>query len=114
MSNSIGKNIKYYRKKRSLTQEQLAEAVGFSAQNLKLIENGTNLTSLENFIKICKILDVPADLILADEDKKFKIAAIAQMTEKLSKLDDDEFDSISKSIEMIYFCKTFEEVSEEN
>lgn len=108
MYENIGKNIKFYRKQRGFTQDQLAEAVGFSTQSLKQLENNINLTGLDNFVNICKTLDIPSDFILADEDKKFKIAAVAQMMEKLAKLDDDEFNSIAKAIEMIYVYKTFD------
>lgn len=106
LMDSIGKNIKFYRKQRGLTQHQLAEAVDISAQCIRQLENGVHLTSLENFICICKILDVPADFILADIDKKFKIASIAQKWQYLAELDDAEFESLSKSIESVYFYKT--------
>jgi len=107
MFENIGKNIKFYRKAKGMTQDQLAEAVGFSTQSLKQIESSSNLTSLENFASICKALDIPADFLLLEEDKKFRVAAVAQMMERLAKLDDSEFNSIAKSIEMIYFYKAF-------
>ena len=107
MNENVGKNIKFYRKQRGLTQDQLSEAVGFSTQNLKSIESGTSLPSMDSFIGICQALDVPADFLLSNENKKFQIAATAQMMEHLSKIEDEEFNAIAKSIEMIYFYKAF-------
>lgn len=106
MIDSIGRNIQFYRKQRGLTQDQLANAVGISTQSIRQIENGLNLTSLENFIAICKTLDVPTDFIVADMDKKFKIAATIEMIDRLSEFDDAEFETISNVVQMIYLHKT--------
>jgi transcriptional regulator with XRE-family HTH domain len=106
MTEYVGKNIKYYRKQRGLTQEQLAEAVGFSLSSMKSIENGNSLPSLENFTYICKALNIPADFILADADKKFKIAVVAQMMDWLIKLEDEHFDHVASTVELLYFFKS--------
>lgn len=105
-NDSIGKNIKFYRKQRGLTQDQLSEAMGLSLSGLSKVENGTNSISIENFISLCNVLDVPADFILADVNKKFRIASITQKWQYLANLDDEEFESIAKSIELVYFYKT--------
>ena len=106
MTEHIGKNIQYYRKQKGLTQEQLAELVGFSLSSLKSIECGNNLATLENFMYICDALDIPADFILADSGKRFRVAAVAQMMEWLMNLEDAHFEQLSNTIELIYYFKS--------
>ncbi|HBT65593.1 MAG TPA: hypothetical protein DEB10_13135 [Ruminococcaceae bacterium] len=106
LSKHIGKNIKHFRKQRGLTQDQLAEAIGISTAGLRQIENGINNTTMDNFVKICTALDIPADFFLANIDRKFKIASVAQKWEYLAGLEDSEFDSFAEKIEFVYYCKT--------
>ena len=58
LKESLGKNIKYYRKKKGLTQEQLAELVNIHDKNLSKIENGNNYPSAETLSTIVKALDI--------------------------------------------------------
>ena len=106
MVESVGKNIQFYRKQRGLTQEQLAEAVGVSLSSIKQIERGKSYPLMENFINICKTLGVPADFIIADLDKKFRISAAFQMMERLATLEDSSLESVTDAIEMIYLLKS--------
>lgn len=53
----LGKRIKELRKKKGLSQEQLAEKVGFETSNsISNIENGYNYPSIQNLEKILKVL----------------------------------------------------------
>ena len=36
----IGERVKYYRKQKGLTQEQLAEVMDFNTKSISLLENG--------------------------------------------------------------------------
>ena len=63
---SIGMNIRKYRKQRKLSQEQLAEKAGLSTNYIGMLERGEKTPSLETFLKIANILDVSADMLLAD------------------------------------------------
>ena len=58
LKEQLGKNIKYYRTKRKLTQEQLAEAVGIHDKNISKIENGNNFPSAETLTAIVKTLNI--------------------------------------------------------
>jgi transcriptional regulator with XRE-family HTH domain len=54
----FGANLKYYRKKRRLSQEQLAEKVDITPKHLSAIETGTAFISaglLEKFTEILKV-----------------------------------------------------------
>lgn len=61
---TLGKNIKKYRKLRSLTQEKMAELVGIEVRTLSLIETGNNFVTSKTLEKLAKTLQVsPASLL---------------------------------------------------
>lgn len=67
----IGLKIAYYRKRRGLTQEQLAEQIGKSAAYVGHVEapNIRKAVSLDTLFDIAKALDIPAHKFLVfDED----------------------------------------------
>lgn len=56
--NLLGKRIKELRKRKNLSQEKLAELVGFESSNsISNVENGYNYPSIQNLEKILKVLD---------------------------------------------------------
>lgn len=63
---SIGKNIRRFRKERGYRQEDLTEMVGLSVSYMGAIERGEKLPSLETLITIVNCLGASADFILAD------------------------------------------------
>ena len=63
---SIGKNIKYYRNKKGISQEDLGTAVYVSNIHISYLEAGTKAPSLELLILIANALDVSADDLLVD------------------------------------------------
>lgn len=67
----IGLKISYYRKRRGLTQEQLAERVGKSAAYIGHVEapNIRKAVSLDTLFDIAAALEVPAHkFLLFDKD----------------------------------------------
>ena len=54
----LGNRIKTLRIAANFTQEQIAEEIGVSRQKYARIEGGTNNVTLEELIKIAKVLDV--------------------------------------------------------
>ena len=55
---NLGRNIKYYRNLRKLTQEELAERLDMNARSLSFIECGTNFITAQTLEKLCNILNV--------------------------------------------------------
>lgn len=55
---SVGENIRYFRKKANLTQEQLAKKMGVSAQMIYKWENGKSNPKIETVRKIASALDI--------------------------------------------------------
>ena len=58
LKEQLGKSIRFYRNKRNLTQEQLAEAVNIHEKNISKIENGKNFPSAETLTAIAQALGV--------------------------------------------------------
>lgn len=56
---NLGKNIKFYRKTKKLSQNQLAEMVDLSREHLACIETGKEYISLRKLFLIADILKVP-------------------------------------------------------
>ena len=66
----IGLKISYYRKLKSLTQEQLAEILGCGVSFIGQIEapNIYKAISLDTLFRIAKALDIPAYKLLYFDD----------------------------------------------
>ena len=59
----FGLNIVYYRKKKKLTQLQLAEQIGVDRSHISALELGNVGVSFDVIFKICEVLEVkPKDL----------------------------------------------------
>jgi transcriptional regulator with XRE-family HTH domain len=78
----IGKNIRSYRKKKGITQEQLAELTELSTNHISHVEIGSTPISLPALISICEVLDITADQILYENLTQLNISVInAQINE---------------------------------
>ncbi len=60
---SIGERLKIQRKKQHLTQEQMAEKLDISIKHYSEAERGIIGFSLDNWIKVCEILDISMDYL---------------------------------------------------
>lgn len=58
---SLGANIYYYRRKRKLTQEQLAEKAGVEPNHISNIELAKTGASLDVLFRIADVLEVPVN-----------------------------------------------------
>ena len=54
----LGLNIVYYRKRKKLTQLQLAELVDIDRSHISAIELGNVGASLDVIFKLCEVLDI--------------------------------------------------------
>ena len=62
----MGQNIKLLRKKRKLTQEQLAEQVDIDQKQISKIESGRVQARFSTYLRIANVLDVSIDRFLID------------------------------------------------
>ena len=84
----IGERIKCSREDRTLTQEQLAEAIDVSPQYISDLERGVVGISIPTLKRLCTHLEVSSDRILFDRQTEAYAAAIG---EKCRKLSDSQF-----------------------
>ena len=95
----IGKSIQRCRKKKGLTQEQLAEKLSLSAHHLSAIERGVYGVKVDTLAKIIDCLDCTADDIFADTVKSgYKIKA-SRLSDEIVTLDPDEQSRIFDVVE---------------
>lgn len=87
---SIGRNIRKYRLKRSMSQEKLAEETDLSKNFISQVELGNKKLSLESLIKISNALNISSDLILSDVINVSYIAKTSELNDKIKDLSIEE------------------------
>ncbi len=106
-TSSIGKRIRKFREAKGWRQEDFAEKVGISVTYTGMIERGEKVPKLETFITIANVLEVSADLLLADVLSTGYDVKSSEMTEKIAALSPNERDRIYSVVEnMIKFEKS--------
>ena len=90
----MGKRIKFFRKKRNLTQEKLSEMINVESRHISRIETGSQAPSLKILNEICNVLGIEfEDLTTAqknneiqkNEIKKYMLE-ILKIVEKIIKI----------------------------
>ena len=78
----IGEKVKYWRKKRGLTQAALAEKLMITPSNISQIEIGSRSPTLDTMALIAKALDVDLEELVKDPDSaQLAVEAKKQPTE---------------------------------
>ena len=85
---TIGKNIRKYRLRNKLLQEQLAEKTDLSTNYIGMLERGEKTPALETLLKIANALEVTADMLLADVSYVKYTIKDSLLADKLSGLTD--------------------------
>lgn len=102
----LGKRIKTERKKKKITQEELAEKVGLSVQHINNIENNRKKCSLETFVKIANVLSVSTDYLLQNYLEIDKPSKITFLGKNLQDSTPRELDLIAQIIDSAkYFIR---------
>jgi len=84
MQHSIGKTIRELRKSRGLTQEELAEKIGVTAQAVSKWENESGMPDISQIVPLAHIFGVSADTLLGTGDikKNEDVSEILQRAQK--------------------------------
>lgn len=98
---SIGKRIQEYRKKKGLTQEQLAEKVGLSTNYISAVERGVNALNLDKLVEVMNCLECSADEIFVDVLNNSCEIKVSLLTEQISSLPKDEQERIFTIIQTL-------------
>jgi transcriptional regulator with XRE-family HTH domain len=67
----FGENLRFYRKEKRLSQEQLSEKADISVKHLSAIERGRTFVSGELLEKLSKSLEIPVYLFFIKEAEIF-------------------------------------------
>lgn len=87
---AFGRAIQAARKAQGLTQEQLGDRVGVSAQAVSKWENGDSCPEVPLLPDICAALEVSADALLGTADKQGVEALVRALRERLSGMAPEE------------------------
>jgi transcriptional regulator with XRE-family HTH domain len=74
----IGSNIRYERKKRNLTIEDLAEIIGMAPGFLGLIERGQRGTSIKNLVRIAEIFSISLDQLVTVDLRNLEVTNVKE------------------------------------
>ena len=66
--NQLAENLMYYRKKKGLSQEKIAEYLEVSRQAVTKWETNTSKPNSDNLIKLAQLFEVDVDTLLGNED----------------------------------------------
>ena len=91
----FGRKLRFYRKEKRLSQEQLSEKVDISVKHLSAIERGLTFVSADLLEKLSKSLETPVHLFFKEETETFN--------------SDSFFDAIDRKIEK-HLIKAMEEI----
>ena len=103
-----GENIQYLRKKRNMTQEQLAEALSINSQALiSQYEHGKKVLTLEKLIEFADFFGIPVEELLFSEF--YKRPQNNQVESK--EISADENSPIQKCVRRTYYCYYIREIN---
>lgn len=61
---SFGENLQFYRKRKDITQEQLAEQLGVSRQTVSKWESDSSYPEMEKILQLCDLFECPMDILI--------------------------------------------------
>lgn len=62
----LSDNIRYYRKRKEMSQDELAERLGVSRQSISLWETGQTQPTIDNIIALTRLFGITSDELLSD------------------------------------------------
>lgn len=95
----LGQRIKYFRKAKKLTQEQLAEIVNMEPNSISIIESGRNFPTLNSLEKIAKALNVELNILFRYNLNKTNDEIIDNINLELAKLNNEKLEKVLLFIE---------------
>lgn len=89
-------NLKYLRKSRSLTQQELADVLGISRQGYAKYENDLGEPDISTLIKLADYFDVSVDSMIgrASNNDILNTAKLSSFYNELLQSDDESIDKI--------------------
>ncbi len=91
MENNILSVIKYVRKQKKITQEEIANKLGMKTSSYGDIENGVTRMKLDDFLIICRFLKIDPISLVKDSN---------QVVISLSKEEVELIDSLNRKVQL--------------
>lgn len=79
----MGHRIKYQRKLLKFTQEEMAEQLGISVKHFSEVERGLTGLSIENLVKLSRILGMSLDYMIKGEGENEKWESSVEFLEQV-------------------------------
>lgn len=98
---TFGKILKKFRKKASLTQEELAEKLGISLKYISRIENGNSGIKTQTLIKYCNILEFDPNTLYSDFLTNPNVKQNVELLEKINSLSYEKKTFISSIVDLV-------------
>lgn len=98
---ALGKRVAAIRRKRKLTQEQLAEQTELSNIYISHIENSRSIPSLETLMKLCSALDTTPDELLLGTKQNMENYLQSDIQKKILFCNPKERRLISRFIDLL-------------
>jgi transcriptional regulator with XRE-family HTH domain len=83
VKSSFGEKLKFYRKEKNLSQEQLSEKVDISVKHLSAIERGLTFVSSDLLEKLSISLEIPIFLLFVKDREIFYNEAILNTVDRI-------------------------------
>lgn len=98
---AVCRNIRLYRKKRNMTQLELADKADLDEKSIPGIEAGRDM-KLSTFLALANALSVtPNELCFEKYDDSVHVVGIAEIREKLAKLNEEQKEVFQDAVNSI-------------
>lgn len=81
----VGKNIKFFREKKNITQSELADKLSVTRQAVSNWENGKTEPDIEMLNKIASVLEISIEELIYGFKRETKIINTKNVTENITK-----------------------------
>lgn len=95
---NMGQRLSLKRKQLGITQEKLAEQMQVSIQMISNMEQGKKAIRPENLVKVCDILNISADYVLAG---KIIEKDASELTNKILNLSDRDLSLVETIVDFL-------------
>lgn len=105
----LGQAIKQARENRGITREQLAEMLDYAPRHLQSIENEGQHPSLQLFVQLVTMFDIPVDKYLFPQEDDQTGLARRQVDAVLNRLNGRELSVVEATARGLLAARSYEE-----
>ncbi|MBR1908871.1 helix-turn-helix transcriptional regulator [bacterium] len=99
LTKKFGKRLKEIRKRRNISQEELAELIGMEPNNISKLESGGHLPKKENLEKLCDVLEIEPKELFDFGHLKSKNELIEELIAAINKFSLKDLQYLKKIID---------------